>query len=167
MNFNKTWILIVLFITSIVALSAVNIQFKDTTGTTYATLSAEYPGGAYPLGTAAGRYKVVYYNAGANGVIDPLDTDGNPTNDDVLINNGTNPQDVTCAPPGVHGWTQTVGYTVPETGTVNTLVGHNVFCRIFNSSDLSTATKYIQPANAYVILPAPTVQNPSPVTLGG
>lgn len=167
MNKAKLSILIMLFLASVVTLTSVNVQFKDVTNTTKTILGLEYPGGVYPNGTHVGRFKVVFYNAGLDGIIDPLGADGAPTGDDFLINNGANPQDVTTAPVGQNGWTQTTGYTVPETGTVNTLVGHSVYCRIFNSSDLLTATKFIVPATAYLILPSPTVQNPSPVTLGG
>jgi hypothetical protein len=176
MRITKSLILAVLFVTAIAMLSSVTVVFKDTTSATWNLLSVEYglqnSGALYPLGTTTPtqQYKVVYYNAGINGVIDPLSSAGLPTIDDVLITNGpgANPQPVTCAPPGAHGWTQTQGYTIAATGdAVNTFIDNNIYCRIFNSNDLATATKYIVPAAAYTVLASPAAQNPSPITMGG
>lgn len=122
------------------------VTFRATTNATYLRLNEEYPGGAYPRGTVAGRwicqvYEVTGDAIGEYGIDLPLTNDNN--NQFATIQ---------ATPPTVFTFTLAAGISFPPSGTLyNGLIGDKVFARIFNSDNIATATKYIQTNDFYTV----------------
>ena len=144
MKYSKIIIVCALLILGASTIFAQNalVSFMDNTSQTRDYLNMEYPGGSYPAGagTAANRWKLVIYKSTDN-IINPL-VNGLPTGDDVIL---TNPQDnnnpvildVNIAP-GPSGKLNLNAVVVHVS-----IIPTYIYGRIFNSVDVSTATKYM------------------------
>lgn len=133
------------------------VTFRDTTTVTKALVNVEYgtPVG-YPNGypyptpsTGFNKWFIQFYNSVDN-VIDPLDSMGNPTNDDleVIAINGYS-QYLNFGPDGslvLNGCLIT-----PSNTMYNTWVGSKIYMRIFNSNLKANATKYISLTSLYTV----------------
>lgn len=130
----------------------VSVVFTNTNNTTYTLLNQEYPGGAYPLGATGVRWVAQYYLDGGDGVNSPLDPATKlPTGDDALLTNPNNNQIVTIGTAPTRPWTSG-GISFPYSATeINGLVGATIYVRIFNSTTIETATKYIQFNGHYTV----------------
>jgi hypothetical protein len=138
--------------TALFAQAPVSVVFTNTNNTTYTLLNQEYPGGAYPLGATGVRWVAQYYLDGGDGVNSPLDPATKlPTGDDVLLTNPNNNQIVTIGTAPTRPWTSG-GISFPYSATeINGLVGATIYVRIFNSTTIETATKYIQFNGHYTV----------------
>ncbi len=162
--------LILLSLVGVMFAQNANVIFNATTNATYLLLNQEYPGGAYPRGTtAAGRWVVQFYKS-TDGVINPLDANGQPTGDDVALNNTGNNQlaSIAATPPTVYTFTVGLAVVFPPTATeINGLIGDKVYGRIFNSNNIATATKSLVFNNMYTVTPTLNQTVNIQTTLGG
>jgi len=152
MKYSKIIIVCALLILGASTIFAQNalVSFMDNTSQTRDYLNMEYPGGSYPAGagTAANRWKLVIYKSTDN-IINPL-VNGLPTGDDVIL---TNPQDnnnpvildVNIAP-GPSGKLNLNAVVVHVS-----IIPTYIYGRIFNSVDVSTATKYMSFTAPYYV----------------
>jgi len=152
MRKSKKIIVFALFLIVAFTLFAQNAQvkFQDETSTTAGYLNLEYPGGSYPAGAgpADQRWKMVIYKSTDN-IIDPL-VNGLPTGDDVVL---TNP-DQGNAPvilnvllsPGTT-YKLNLSYAVIHVSMIPTYI----YGRLFNSTSVATATKYMSFTAPYYV----------------
>lgn len=117
------------------------VSFKDATQTTRGYINQEFPGGAYPLGSAgandSNRWKMVFYKS-TDAVINPL-VNGLPTGDDAPLMHGTT------------GLPMVLNVLLGPSGALNisaVVVGASecpvyIYGRLFNAYSVANATKYM------------------------
>ena len=142
-----------------------NIVAHDDTTETLKLVLQEFPD--YPVtseNTPREEQLIIQlYKDGGDGIINPLDEQGNPTGDDVMI---TNP---------VHNLSkQGLFFKVPFAWLMNVLVfnapdeegeawqGDSIYLRIFNSTSIETATKYLVSHTLFQIPSENTTVNYTP-----
>ncbi len=91
-----------------------------------------------------GRWLIQLYKDGGDSIISPLDNEGNPTGDDILINHPSHLQ----SSQGLHFtishfWTMNGINFFPPGKNQDAWQGDKVYLRIFNNSSIEEADKYI------------------------
>ena len=151
MRKSKKIIVFALFLIVAFTLFAQNAQvkFQDETSTTAGYLNLEYPGGSYPAGASTtNRWKMVIYKSTDN-IIDPL-VNGLPTGDDIIL---TNPDqggaqvilNVNLSPGTTYKLN--LSYAVIHVSMIPTYI----YGRLFNSTSVATATKYMSFTAPYYV----------------
>jgi len=161
---NSKWILMLVMALGWLGLFAQNslIRFMDTSDYTLSLVRQEDP--EYPTLTPAAQRWVVLAYLSEDDVIDPLSETGEPTGDDIV-----NPY-ITGLPGTIMGQVATGLLFGPEQagsplGIGAAVItpdhfGKYVYIRIFNSTRIETATKYMVQAKAFeVTQPDPQMIN--------
>jgi len=159
MKFNK---LALIFALTVFAVSLIGqytqVTFNDLSVATRNLVLQENP--AYPVSPVVGDRWVVQLYKTDNDTIEPLDTSGNPTLDDMIVTvNQNSTYGLTFLPNQFWGSAAIRFY---PSGTGTAFHGDKVYLRIFNSNSISTATKYIQFLRPYTV---PASNATVPVTL--
>jgi hypothetical protein len=134
--------------------AVITLTFRETAASGVSTTTrnlvlAQNP--SYPNNPpAADRWVIQVYKSPDN-VIDPLGTDGLPTNGDVAaVTNVPMKQGLYFA--AVNVWMTSPSMSVYDDGvTGNTFMGDKIYLRIFNSNSIATATKYFESTSLYTI----------------
>jgi len=159
---NKSFLLIpviMLIFTGMLSAVFSMVVFREITdeGTTCKTLqlvmeqNKKYPVGMDKTHKDFG-WKVQLYKDGGDGIISPLDKEGNPTGDDIMI---TDPFHLNTSQPLVfpitRAW-QMAGYRFTARDTTGeAFYGDKIYLRIFNHKDIAKADKYIVSHKLYTI----------------
>lgn len=104
------------------------------------------------------RWLIQLYKDGGDGVISPLDDQGKPTGDDMIVNHPSHLQ----SSQGLYFaisyiWTMN-GITFYEPGqTEDAWQGDKVYLRIFNNTSIEEANKYIVSHSLFTVPPTNTV----------
>lgn len=140
-----------LMIAGIVFATPVQVAFKDLSTVTLAVVHEEDP--TYPIGTSipVDRQWLIQTYVTYDSAIDPLDENGLPTGDDLAITGQVNSSfGLKFLNNGYWGSSATT-FNDPG-GAGSAFQGDKVYCRIFNSTSIATATKYIVMTSLYTVL---------------
>jgi hypothetical protein len=144
----------------------ITLTFRDTSTATRTLIWAENPSYPQPTPTDGSYERWIYkvYKT-TDSVIDPLGSDGLPTNDDVAVTNVGHTGNVNIGPTG--GVTfNAPGINCPDPGSDPNVAyhssGHKIYYRIYNASSVAAATKYLVWASPYTVLSATATVNFTP-----
>lgn len=147
---NITLIFMLLFLVGTAFAQLVTIGFKDATQGTLNLVREEEP--TYPTATPTdyARWRVQLYTS-TDGIIDPLDENGNPTGDDVLASPHSPTTGHVTLSFGPTGALNISNFVFAQPGGLGNCWwgGSNVYVRIFNAPEINNATKYIVFNNMY------------------
>jgi hypothetical protein len=165
-------LVMILLTTSMLLAVPITLTYRDTSTATRSLIWTELPTYPSPTPTDGSYDRWIYkmYKTTDN-VIDPLDSNGNPTGDDVLATNYI--QQGFVDNEGKLNLGPTGGFTVNspalnayDAGASETLIYHSIgqkiYLRVFNSSSLATATKSIAWATPLTVLSATATINFTP-----
>jgi hypothetical protein len=144
-------IVFILFSAGLIFAQTSAIGFRDTTQGTKNLILLQDP--SYPNGSAVygNRFLVQMYKS-IDDVIDPLSSNGQPTGDDIQSTLSSPPSGNMSLLFTLSGTWSPSNFVIAANGsTGNTWRLDKVYLRIFNSTSITTATKYIQFNGLYTV----------------